>query len=577
MKKNLLILALILIVTFVFLYPVFLNINTHIAGFSSTDEPYGVIWSFWWFKTAALQKIPANFINMIAFPFGIDTVESVPFFPLWGLLAKYLSICVNEIFAYNFLLLLTFVLTALSAYALMMELTKNRGVSIFSALIFSFCPYHFVRVWQHFGTAQIQWIPLYIFSLIKLFSTRNIRFAFLLAFSLALNYYHDVHYAYYLFFAGLLFLICVLTAKDGLAEKIRFFKLFLLAMVIGVLLILPALVPFLVKFLQTKHQAVLAQSLVRPFEDLFSQSARPLSYLLPFTEQPVFGGFTKMFIGTGLWGESLTEHNVFLGFIPLSLAILAFIKRKRITELFPYKKKEAGFIFYFFVSLFVLGFIFSQPPWWDIFGFKLYMPSFVFYKIVPMFRAYVRWAIIVMLSVSVLAGFGLLYLVSSLKQNRAKAALIAAFTIFSLWEFWSNPGEHVIDLSRTPLVYDWLSEQPGDFVIAEYPLDTGGANETYKFYQIRHKKKIINGTLPGTLANTFARKMTRLAEPETILLLRRMGVKYVVVHPAEYENTGIMEELEALSNIRKSRELRSVKTCSEAEVYEIAPILRKGL
>ena len=67
----------------------------------------------------------------------------------------------------------------------------------------------------------------------------------------------------------------------------------------------------------------------RPFDDLFSQSARPLSYFLPAASHPVLGGISERFIGTKLYGESLTEHTLYLGWVPLILAFVAFKKWKR--------------------------------------------------------------------------------------------------------------------------------------------------------------------------------------------------------------------------------------------------------
>jgi hypothetical protein len=62
----------------------------------------------------------------------------------------------------------------------------------------------------------------------------------------------------------------------------------------------------------------------RPFEDLFAQSARPLSYFLPAVVHPIFGNLTEQFIGSSLYGESLTEHTLYLGWVPLILAFVAF-------------------------------------------------------------------------------------------------------------------------------------------------------------------------------------------------------------------------------------------------------------
>ena len=75
----------------------------------------------------------------------------------------------------------------------------------------------------------------------------------------------------------------------------------------------------------------------------------------------------------------------------------------------------------FYVKLFLfitfVGILFSMPPYWNFGIFKIYFPSFFMYKILPMFRAYARFGILVMLSISVLAGIGFMRLVST-KKNK---------------------------------------------------------------------------------------------------------------------------------------------------------------
>ena len=343
----------------------------------------------------------------------------------------------------------------------------------------------------------------------------------------------------------------------------------------------------------------------RPFEDLFSQSAKPLSYLLPSAFHPIFGKVTEQFLGSPLYGESFTEHTLYLGWIPLGLAFVAVKKWQKRRKL--QKQLTAGTVpvgdcpsdkenFYmgFFIFLAIVAWLFSQPPWWNIGPVKLHMPSFFMYKILPMYRAYCRFGIVVMLAVAVLAGFGLKFVLERCKTRKTKIALATLFCGLVLFEFWNWPPYKVIDVSKAPAVYDWLKGQPDDLVIAEYPLDADTPNEMYKFYQTKHEKKIINGTIPGTNANKIAQTIVKLSEPETASRLKWMGVKYVLVHHQEYLNTELTEKKEELIKIPKNKGLKLVKTFPPQEcpnkdimcvqktgvidVYEVAatPIPPKG-
>jgi len=330
---------------------------------------------------------------------------------------------------------------------------------------------------------------------------------------------------------------------------------------------------------------------IRPFEDLFVQSARPLSYFLPASSHPLFGSFADQLIGSSLYGTSYTEHTLYLGWVPMLLAFAALRSRLKGRKAGPQPgisaaAKDENYFFWFFVLLTLGAWLFSQPPWWNIFGFKLYMPSFFMYKFAPMFRAYCRFGIVVMLGVAVLAGYGIRLLLDKFKSRWIRILLTAAFCSLVIFEFWNWPPAKIIDVSRVPDVYYWLKGQPGDFTIAEYPLYTEGSNEIYRFCQITHAKKTINGATPGTYANKVEKMLTKISLPQTAQYLKWMGVKYVLVHRYKYLQTGLIEDREELDKIAQNNRLKQIKSfpaqdcpteiicmekTGEIDIYEITP------
>ena len=305
----------------------------------------------------------------------------------------------------------------------------------------------------------------------------------------------------------------------------------------------------------------------RPFEDLFAQSAKPLSFLLPSTVHPIFGKFTEQFIGSPLYGISFTEHTLYLGWTALALAFVAFrgwrkMPRNKGQSLKNWDSPSTREHFYigFFLFLAIIAWIFSQPPWWKIGPLKIYMPSFFMYKILPMFRAYCRFGIVVMMAVAVLAGFGLKFILEKFKTRMLKITVTTFFCGLVLLEFCNYPPFKVIDLSKVPQVYYWLKKQSGNPVIAEYPIDIIGPNEMYKFYQTVYQKRMINGTLPGSYAHEVARTITRLSSPDTASILKWMGVKYVTVHKEDYLKDESVDDKEELNKIGRNPGLRLVKT-----------------
>ncbi|MDP2905001.1 MAG: hypothetical protein Q8O22_01690, partial [Candidatus Omnitrophota bacterium] len=434
----------------------------------------------------------------------------------------------------------------------------------------AFCPYHFARAWQHLSLVNIQWMPLYILTLIKLQEHPKYKNLFLSIGAIFLVISFEFHYTYFMYITSVLFLVyCLIFYKLPDARYWRFLKLTLLVMASGIVLIMSTAAGHSIKKVIFKRETIqpLAWNLVRPLDDLFFQSARPLSYFLPATAHPVFGGFTEQFIGSSLYGGSLTEHTLYLGWVPMILAFVAFRTRRKnggARKQFP-KSGDCPFVrenFYigFFIFLAIASWLFSQPPWWQIFGIKIYMPSFFMYKILPMFRAYCRFGIVLMLAVAVLAGFGLKYILVRFKSQKAKAAIAFLFCGAVLFEFWNWPPYKVIDVSSFPAVYSWLAEQSADTVVAEYPLDADSPNEMYKFYQTRHGKKIINGTNPGTHAHKVAQEIRDLSKSDTAGILKWMGAKYVIVHRAEFQDTGIIVEQNELVRIPANPGLKLIKT-----------------
>jgi hypothetical protein len=581
-------------------YPLILRMKDHIPGFYSTDEPYAALWNFWWLKFSWLKGSPSYDYNTLAAPYGISYIK-LSIFPVWEFINKWLTILTNNFVTYNLEVLFSFILSGIFMYYLTYYLTKNRLSAIFAGIVYGFSPYHFARAWQHLGLAQIQWMPLYLLSLFILISDLRVKRAFLAAICFYLVLSFDLYYSFFMFIVTIVFLaIFLLFSKKDRRYRLRAIRIFLIMAIFILIFAIPNIFALYKGTLNIKSAGVKAEyGYVRPFQDLFTQSARPLSYLLPASTHPVLGKFTEIFLGSSSWyGTSLTEHALYLGWVPLVLAFIAFkrwkkmLKRQLGQQLSDTANTKGSaccslsFNIGFFVALAILMWLFSQPPWWDIGPIKIFMPSFFLYKVMPTIRAYCRFGIVVMLAISVLAGFGLKFILERFKAQGTKLAITTLFCGLVLFEFWNYPPFKVIDVSRVPAVYYWLKEQPGDFAIAEYPLDTNGANVLYMFYQTRHEKKMINATVPETYPNKIAKTIAKLSEPYTTSVLKWMGVKYVLVHRDAYLETELIEDREELDKIpynpgikfiRSSpaqdcpqKDIMCVQKTGPIDVYEVA-------
>lgn len=565
MRKHVLSAILCIILIFILTYPLFLNIGRFIPSFFSADEPYGNIWEIWRINYSIFNKISIRSTQLIAFPFGLDMYSSAYISYLWVVLVYLMNLFLKPLVIYNLQLITNLLLSFVFTYLIVYILTRgNFSTAIFSGIIFALCSFQFARMWQHLGLTYVEWIPSSLFGLILLRKSFNRRNILIFIISLFCLYSFDWNIMYIATITILSFLTFIILYNIKLhfinKKNIEYTdfafvgKTVLLGIIIFIVFsfqFLPVIINRIT--LSGVTEAAAYNPYRRPLNDLFSQSAKPLSYFLPAATHPLFGRFTENFVGTELYGDSFTEHALYLGWTPLALAFIALRRWRR-------NRKAEDFYIGFFIFLAIIAWLFSQPPWWKIGPIRIFMPSSFMYKILPMFRAYCRFGIVVMLAVAVLAGFGLKFILERFKSKKAKICVTTLLCGLVLFEFWNYPPFKVIDVSKVPEVYYWLKEQPRDIVIAEYPLDADSPNEMYKFYQTEHEKRIVNGTIPGTFANRIAEAITRLSEPRTAESLKWMGVKYVLVHTEDYKKTGLIEWREELNKIPQNPGLKFVKS-----------------
>jgi len=220
----------------------------------------------------------------------------------------------------------------------------------------------------------------------------------------------------------------------------------------------------------------------------------------------------------------------------------------------------------FFVFAGIVALIFSHAPWTDIGPFRIFFPSYFLYKIAPMFRCYARLGALIMLSVSVLAGIGLAGILQKIKFPKKQGILVAIIILLVFIEFAPTFPVPMINAVNPPPVYEWLSKQEGDFIVAEYPLE---GDSEYFFWQRIHQKKLVNGALPGTRADEVRKEIISILDPRTPGILKYLGAKYVILHSGKYATSDEVAIIGEVPDIQKQLGLRTVKSFPEAEVYEI--------
>ena len=570
---------LFLIILGVFTYPLATKMTERIYGPIYETDNRAAVRDFWFAKYAFVNKLDFYNNTFVNFPFG-PSIKNYSLLPFWLTPRCFLSVLVNEVFAYNFLILGSFILSFLGMYLLVFYLTGSHLGSFISGILYSLCPYHFNKAWEHYSLTFIDFLPFSILYLLKVKDNPRVKNIIICSIFLALVIISDLSYAYIISIGVAFYFLYTIFY---ISRKRRSFKdVFLITrnlIIVGVLtlvIVSPAILPVIKQmFFTPKTDAVMQEVFIRPIKYLFSQSARPLNYIIPASSHPLFGKFTKSMFGSIFYGRNSIEHTLYLGWAAIILSFLAFRKRRKKPNTLEAKE---NFAIGLFVFLSFVAFFFSMPPYINLGLFKIYFPSFFMYKVLPMFRAYARFGILLMLCVSVLAGFGIKFVLERYKKFSKKIIFISIILVVILFEFNNIPPFRVTDLdAKTPEVYRWLADKKGDFPIIEYPLGEGGAGEEYKnldyfLYQRVHHKRLINGAMPGTYAFGIKKRIRKITDPRTPGILKWLGAKYVVVHLNLYRQISSRQAMEVIGevpNLRKLQGFKFVGKFEDAEVYEV--------
>jgi len=201
-----------------------------------------------------------------------------------------------------------------------------------------------------------------------------------------------------------------------------------------------------------------------------------------------------------------------------------------------------------------------------------------------MIRAYARFGMIVMLCVSVLAGFGLKVILEKIKARRNQVLITCLVALGILFEFSNVPPFRVTELDQVPKAYKWLASRPGDFIIAEYPMAKGSPGEApsnydYLYYQTIHQKRMVNGAQLGTPAYDIKMRILKVDEAQTPIILKKLGVKYVIVHNDLYR-AGYHDAVDIIGErpeMESKSSYRLIKDFGDVSVYEISTEAQPGI
>jgi hypothetical protein len=620
-------------------WPLIIKFNSSIYGWPADN--LGGIWSMWWVKHASSFGGSASFTRMLGYPFGTRLPVISPEF-VNDLVARFLLLFTNEIIVNNLFLFFSFLLSGITMYYLVRHLTNDKKAAFLGGtafLVVTFRTYHGMSIPV---LAFTQWMPLFILALLMFTERRSWKWAVLAGLAWLLVVATNIHFGFFMavfvpsFFIGRYIYLKyrqwreASKQEEAVSRRPKLDRALLLKTVVVVLVLMAIYIPFL--FLQlggssgtdTKWLTSVSPGISRADYNIDWGGANIYDYFTPCSLNPVFGPISNSIVGT----RQAYQESVYLGWSLLILALIGLfivfmpwfkirprapdeidapspVDSEASEEFRGWKPYMIGFL-----VAGIVAFLLSLSPHISIGSVRIPGPSWVF-RYVSWFRWYMRFAIVVIICVIVLACYGLTALLKYLqgrnKQILAAVAVIvvvggleyavAAYThgawrwvlaaivlagiglivyllygidslldergrgplwpyvittvaaLLVILEMIIVPPARSYDFSHVPEVYTYMSKQ-ADSTYVFYPAFEPGyfKNSQLMFFQRFFKKPMLNGMADNTDAEAVRRTVYNPYDPGVFSYLARFGINHIVLMDNMFAGYEGHDTVESLNN-----------------------------
>lgn len=259
---------LFLFLSCVYHYPLYSD-PLHSAFYGQHDDVQFFFMVVGWFYHAMSFNPGSLFQLPIFFPYENALTFSEPLIGEAVLGWPFYLFTESVPFVFNVLTVLAAWLTALATFFLIRALTADRIAAFLAGVIMLSPPQHFSEL-AHIQSLQIQWLPLFFYSLYHCYKNEKWRWAFGIALSATFLLYSNLYYAVFLFLVSLFFFPVFVFSSLRL-QRVK--PLLLLA--VSLLLVLLAAFPLITAYTSATNVIDFDKGL----EEIENMSADVLDYL----------------------------------------------------------------------------------------------------------------------------------------------------------------------------------------------------------------------------------------------------------------------------------------------------------
>jgi hypothetical protein len=394
---------------------------------------------------------------------------------------------------YHVVLLAGFFCSALAMYALVRALTASTPAAMLAGLSFAFASHRF----EHYERLELQvcvWIPLALLALVRLFESGLVRYGVSLGALIAAQVYSGIYHA--VFFVTYLPAVAIplLIASGRMRQR------FALGLFVAVALATLLSAPYLGVYLQNRA-AVGERSAV----EVLPYSAVASDY---------FGSHSNAGGLPALRQFGAAERYLYPGFLLIAFAAIALAP--------PFNAWRLAFL-----CGLLLAFEAARG-----FHSGLYQWLFENVTVYRGLRAPARFAILVQLSLGVLAGFGVARVLGAIERRRLRLLVAVGIVAAGVVEYRGQPRlRSVPEASR---IYSWLAREPPSRVL-ELPIERDfvhSVDPEYMLASALHWQRLLNG-YSGFFPASYIELIDRLESfpDETSLdYLQSRGVDLILIH-----------------------------------------------
>lgn len=406
--------------TFYFTFPYALNLN---VNFYENPDFYINSWTYWYTSSSVLNGL---FFNISKF---FDTYHLYPFpstlaqqdfslIPSTLLYLPYYIFTKNHIFSTNIAIFSAFVLNFASSFIFFKKTFKNNLNSLLGAMVFTFAP-NMVRVMGgHIEYLNRFFIPPFFYYLFLFYKKPDKNNSLWLFFIYSLQWFTNIQLSIFLTLMAFFAFVAKVTINLLHGKKIKELVNLLKFSVVSLFFI-----PFIYVYFSPYLEYSTKEGISRSVSETSEYSAKPLDFLLPFTNSKLYIHFFQ----NNLHPKDFTEKTHNPGYLALlALFILIFYK---IINSFKQKGRFSSLEFEWFLYLFLLtiAVILSLGPYLNIGDKVVTMPYYYIYKAFPLLgatRTPARLEYVWIYFVAYLLVYGLNQIVDSRKKNIITVSLI---------------------------------------------------------------------------------------------------------------------------------------------------------